>query len=152
MKKLIVIGAAVLLLGGGGAGAFMFVGGGAEAGPEVVAEAEAAPAKPAEPIYVRMDGLTAPIMNGTHIRHYIFLNVTLEMADEAASESAIVLKPRLTDAFLREFYSKSIGHPDGGGTIDFDAVKKRLLRQARAVLGDGKVVDVLVTRAMRGAG
>ena len=148
MKKIVIIGAAVLLLGGGGAGAFMMMGGDDKAAHGKAEVAEVAVSK--DPIYLRVDGLTAPIMKGSHVRHYIFLNVSVEMKDDSARSDASPLKPRLHDAFLREFYSKTIAR--GDGTIDFANVSKRLTRQARKVLGEDKVIDVLVTRAMRGAG
>lgn len=149
MKKIVIFGALGLLLLGGGGGAFMMMSGGEEKPAET---AEAEPAPPSEPIYLRVEGLTAPIMRTNRIRHYIFLNVTMEMSSNDARDEAMKLKPRLTDAFLREFYSRSVTEKDGSGRIDFPSVKKRLVKQANEVLGDGAVLDVLVTRAMRGAG
>jgi len=148
MKKIVIIGAAVLLLGGGGAGAFMMMGGDDEAAHGEIAMPEIVMSK--DPVYLRLDGLTAPIMKGTHVRHYIFLNISIEMVDDGARDDASPLKPRLHDAFLREFYSKTIAR--GDGTIDFANVSKRLTKQARKVLGEDQVVTVLITRAMRGAG
>lgn len=148
MKKIIIIGAAVLLLGGGGAGAFMMMGGEDKTADKKAEMPEIVMSK--EPVYLRLDGLTAPIMKGTHVRHYIFLNVSIEMKDDGARSDASPLKPRLHDAFLREFYSKTIA--SGDGTIDFANVSKRLTKQAKKVLGEDQVVGVLITRAMRGAG
>ncbi len=148
MKKLIIIGGAVLLLGGGGAGAFMMLGGEKDPAQAEVAMPEIEIS--ADPVYLRLDGLTAPIMKGSHVRHYIFLNISIEMVDDSARADASPLKPRLHDAFLREFYSKSIAK--GDGTIDFTNVSKRLAKQAKKVLGEDQVLDVLITRAMRGAG
>ncbi len=148
MKKIIIIGAAVLLLGGGGAGAFMMMGGEDKTANKKAEMPEIVMSK--EPVYLRLDGLTAPIMKGTHVRHYIFLNVSIEMKDDGARSDASPLKPRLHDAFLREFYSKTIA--SGDGTIDFANVSKRLTKQAKKVLGEDQVVGVLITRAMRGAG
>lgn len=150
MKKMVIFGAlGVLLLGGGGAGAFMMLSGGKTA--EKVEE-QAVAETPSEPIYLRMEGLTAPIIRGNRIRHYIFLNVTLQMKDSSARDDAMMLRPRLHDAFLREFYSKSVTSKDGRGTIDFESIKRRLETQARKVLGKEQVLEVLVTRAVRGAG
>lgn len=148
MKKIVLIGAAVLLLGGGGAGAFMMMGGEDKAAHGETAMPEIVMSK--DPVYLRLDGLTAPIMKGSHVRHYIFLNISIEMVDDSARDDASPLKPRLHDAFLREFYSKTIAR--GDGTIDFAKVSKRLTKQARKVLGEDQVVTVLITRAMRGAG
>ncbi|WP_416899781.1 MAG: flagellar basal body-associated FliL family protein [Minwuia sp.] len=151
MKKMIVFGAlGLLLLGGGGAAAFMMMGG-SDAKPPT-AEEIAAAAAAREPVYLRMEGLTAPIIRTNRIRHYIFLNVTLEMADTSARDEAMKIRPRLHDAFLREFYSKSITDKDGRGTIDFESIKRRLAKQADKVLGENQVLNVLVTRAVRGAG
>ncbi len=152
MKKMVLFGAlGALLLGGGGAGAF-FMMGGQEKTPEQIAADEAEAAANREPIYMRMEGLTAPIIRGNRIRHYVFLNVTLEMSDNSARDDAMKLRPRLHDAFLRDFYSKSVTDNRGDGTIDFNGIKKRLVKQAAKVLGEDQVLDVLVTRAVRGAG
>lgn len=150
MKKIVIFGAlGVLLLGGGGAAAFMMMGGKEDKAAEEQAEVEVVASR--EPIYLRMEGLTAPIIRANRIRHYIFLNVTLEMSDNSAREEAMALRPRLHDAFLREFYSRSVSDKDGKGTIDFAAIKKRLQKQANKVLGEDMVLNVLVTRAVRGA-
>jgi len=150
MKKIVVFGAlGVLLLGGGGAGAVMMMGGDKEAG--IAAAVEEAQTS-SEPIYMRMDGLTAPIIRGNRIRHYVFLNVTLEMIDNSAREDAMKLRPRLHDAFLRDFYARPVTSKNGDGTLDFTSMKKRLVKQATKVLGDDQVIDILVTRAVRGAG
>ncbi|WP_417517522.1 flagellar basal body-associated FliL family protein [Minwuia sp.] len=152
MKKIVVFGAlGVLLLGGGGAAAFMMMSG-SEAEEKAKAEQAALEQSASrEPIYMRMEGLTAPIIRANRIRHYIFLNVSLEMVDNSAREEAMKLRPRLHDAFLREFYSRSVTDKDGKGTIDFESIKRRLVKQAANVLGEDKVLDVLVTRAIRGA-
>lgn len=165
MKKIVLIAGVVLLLGGGGAGAFIMMGGDPPPAEDVAAEPVASGshssggshgAAPTErsgdPIYLRMDDITAPVMRGNKIRHYIFLNISLEMSSNSARDDGTVLKPRLQDAFLRELYSRPNSTGDASGTIDFEGMKKRLLKQARAVLGQDKVIDVLITRAMRGAG
>jgi len=151
MKKMVIFGAlGLLVLGGGGAGAFMMMSGGAEEAAEAQEKVEEVVSS--EPVYLRMEGLTVPIIRGNRIRHYIFLNVTLEMSGNSARDDAMALRPRLHDAFLQEFYSKSVTTKDGRGAIDFEAIKKRLHRRAAKVLGEDQVLGVLVTRATRGAG
>jgi flagellar basal body-associated protein FliL len=146
---MVIFGAlGLLLVGGGGAGAFMMLSGGepsADGEPQEIAA-------PSEPIYLRLEGLTAPVIRANRIRHYVFLNVTLEMATTAARDEAVKLKPRLHDAFLRDFYSKSVTDKDGSGRLDFEAIQRRLVKQAKGVLGDDQVLNALVTRAVRGAG
>ena len=136
MKKIVIIGAAVLLLGGGGAGAFMMMGGDDKAAKGEIAMPEIVMSK--DPVYLRLDGLTAPIMKGTHVRHYIFLNISIEMVDDGARSDASSLKPRLHDAFLREFYSKTIAR--GDGTID---CQERVFPYYTSLFADGSRRDHL---------
>lgn len=156
-KLLIIVGAVVLLAGGGGGAAFMMMGG--DPPPEEeTADAAAEEIAPKvtdlddDPIYLRMDGMTVPVLKGNRIRHYLFLNMMLEMNSEDDREKAARLKPRLHDAFLREFYSRSVIDSHVSGAIDFPKMKRRLIKQANKVLGNDGVRNILITRAMRGAG
>lgn len=156
-KLLIIVGAVVLLAGGGGGAAFMMMGG--DPPPEEeTADAAAEELAPKitdlddDPIYLRMDGMTVPVLKGNRIRHYLFLNMMLEMNSEDDREKAARLKPRLHDAFLREFYSRSVIDSHVSGAIDFPKMKRRLIKQANKVLGNDGVRNILITRAMRGAG
>jgi len=102
------------------------------------------------PIYVRMDPMTAPVYRKDRVRYYIFLTVNLLMADAEAKQNAYKLMPKLRDAFLRELHGDSILREDGPKGLDLYALKKRLMNQARKVLGKEKVSDVLITNAIRG--
>lgn len=157
-KLLIIVGAVVLLGGGGGGAAFMMMGGDPPPAEEtaeaeaVVEDAQKAADLDDDPIYLRMDGMTVPVLKGNRIRHYLFLNMMLEMNSEDDREKAARLKPRLHDAFLREFYSRSVIDSHVSGAIDFPKMKRRLIKQANKVLGNDGVRNILITRAMRGAG
>ena len=155
-KLLIIVGAVVLLAGGGGGAAFMMMGGDPPPEQETADAAEEVAPPPTDldddPIYLRMDGMTVPVLKGNRIRHYLFLNMMLEMNSEDDREKAARLKPRLHDAFLREFYSRSVIDSHVSGAIDFPKMKRRLIKQANKVLGNDGVRNILITRAMRGAG
>jgi flagellar FliL protein len=76
MTKKLIIGiiALVLLAGGGGAGYFFFLADNGDA---------AAEAEPAQiPGFVELETIATPIMQGDRIGRYIYVAVTLEVADQ----------------------------------------------------------------------
>ncbi len=102
------------------------------------------------PIYVRMDPMTAPVYRKNRVRYYVFLTINLLMSDDEAKSRAYKLMPKLRDAFLRELHGDSILREDGPKGLDLYSLKKRLMSQARKVLGAKAVSDVLITNAIRG--
>lgn len=102
------------------------------------------------PIYVRMDPVTAPVYRKNRVRYYIFLTINLLMSDAEAKAEAYKLMPKLRDAFLRELHGDSILREDGPKGLDLYGLKKRLMNQARKILGAKAVSDVLITNAIRG--
>ena len=152
MNKLVIIGAAgVLLLGGGGAGAMYAMGmlPGAEAvEAETTPEEELAEAME-DGVYVRIDNLSIPVIVGKRVRHSILLSITLQVPNSRAKTDIMAVMPRLRDALLRDLFTRPVQEDRTTGAIDLDDLKRRLLDTARTVADPDDVNDVLVLKAVR---
>lgn len=145
MKKFVVILVVLLLLAGAGGGAYwwLFMRGGEPAAEQAEPEAE--------PLYVELDPLTVPVIRGGAVAKYILLEVTLEVADPAAQELIDARMPRLKDAFLRDLHAFFAARPLDAA-LNVRTVKKRLMGVSARVLGEGRVVDVLIEGAFEKTG
>ena len=141
MGKIVVIGglAGALLLGG-----YVVLGNAEEAA------AEAPAVETSEAVYIEMQPLSAPIMRNKRVRYYIHMTVSLQVAGEDAKRKVYQHMPRLRDAFVRDLHGRSVTRGRDDQSVDFAAVKARLLAQSERVLGAGLVTDVLVTGAIGG--
>lgn len=153
--KLAVIGLlAVLLLGGGAAGAYFYFDQPAEAsvGPADEAAKAAHDAKVAEadavkaPLeYVELSPLILPVIGETGVTQTVSLVVSLEVPDAATAEEVKRLTPRLQDAYIQDMYGAlSRKNSMEKGVLQVAPLKARLNRVTTKVLGEGKVNDVLL--------
>ena len=155
--KMVVIGLlAIVLLGGGAAGAYFYLvkpaqaSGGpvdeaAKAAHEAkLAEAEAEAAKSAL-AYVALDPLILPIIGETGVTQNVSLVIQLEVPDAATAEQVKRLTPRLQDAFIQDMYGAlSRKNSMEQGVLQVAPLKARLNRVSTKILGEGKVNDVLL--------
>lgn len=154
--KLAIIGiVAVLLLGGGAAGAYFYFGKPAEAsaGPvdeaaKAAHEAKEAEAKEAAAVqreYVQLNAMIFPVIGDHGVTQTVSLVVSLEVPDAATAEEVKRLSPRLTDAFIQDMYG-ALNRKDSmeKGVLRVAPLKARLNRVTTNVLGEGKVNDVLL--------
>jgi len=96
--------------------------------------------------YVQLDPINLPIITNRGLTQQVSLIVSLEVAHEK-KEDVSVLKPRLTDAYLRDLYGAlGAGHAlMNGNLIDVPRVKERLVTVTDKVLGpELKAHDVLL--------
>ncbi len=154
MKLMIVAVFALLILGGGGAGAYFYFG---------TQKAEAAltddahegdvkhPAKdeahdPAHLEFVELETLTLPIVDSEGVSQVVSLVIALEVTDHSNLEKIEKLSPRLNDAFLTDMYSvlNNRGAERYGGMLPVEEIKTRLVSVSDHVLGEGTVHDVLL--------
>ena len=150
--KMILFGAlGLVLLGGGGAGAWFsgLVPGFGPAAADGEADHEAAPA-PA-PSYVAMNDVVAPIVRGDRLSHYLMLALSIEVpaatGDHAPGSTEAAVKAdlvRLQAAFVRDLSTTPISLDQ---EHDLRAVGPRLTAIAQAMLGADKVSAVLITAA-----
>jgi len=143
VKKLLVILAAILILAGGAVAAMKWLA----IGPFEVAEtAEPAEEKepPKESIFIDMDPLMLPVIQGDQIAGLIQIQVKLETVGQ---DNAIFLKRRLTkisDAFVKDLHGFVPRLLKKKERLDVIILKDRLKVIGDRLLGKGYINDVLV--------
>lgn len=156
MKLAVIALVAVLLLGGGAAGAYFYFDKPAEAsaGPVDEAAKAAHDAKSDEaaegavkPVtqFVQLDPMILPIIGDTGIMQNVSLVVSIEVPDEASAAEVKRLSPRLKDAFIQDMYG-ALNRKSAmqNGVIQVNTIKQRLNNVSVKVLGKDKVNDVLL--------
>jgi flagellar FliL protein len=158
MKLAVMALVAVLLLGGGAAGAYFYFDKPAEAAGGPVDEAKKAEhdakvAKAKEeggkgaPVaqFVKLDVLILPIIDETGVTQTITMAVSLEVPDEMTAKEVEHLSPRLKDAFIQDMYGTlSRKNAMKQGVLQVNMIKERLNKVSTKVLGQDKVKDVLL--------
>lgn len=116
-KLFVVIGAALFLLGGAGAGAWYFMG--HQAGPQ---EAEAKP--PQAPVFVRIDAFTVNLLPADEER-YLQIEIVLRVADDEQAEIFKLHMPEVRNRLLLLLSSKQASElvsPEGKDKLMNDIV------------------------------
>jgi flagellar basal body-associated protein FliL len=109
------------------------------------AEQAAVPESPVEqPRFIDMDPLVIPIFAEDRVVAAIQIQLKLETTGAANESHLNRIKPRLSDAFLRELYSFIPRLVQKGGQLDVLAIKRRLQMIADNVAGPGRINSVLV--------
>ena len=140
---------ALLLLAGGGAGAYFYFGKSeavASVGETPVAEVEESEdGKPPEITYVELAPIILPIIDRNGISQTISMVVSVQVANEAKAEEVRNKMPRLADAYLSDMYGtlSKTGSMEGG-VIKVSMLKERLSGITHKVLGEGVAEDVLL--------
>lgn len=152
MRILILLTAALLLLGGGfAAGWYVFVelgygarpAGEGEGGGDPPAEPKRDPTAPA--LFVNIGPLTIPVLGRDRIDQFVTVMVALEVDSAAKAESLRAIAPRLTDAYLTSLYGDIAGGSlFRNGLLDLAGAKTRLMASTQNILGNGTVDDVLI--------
>jgi flagellar basal body-associated protein FliL len=146
-KKILILGTVGLaLLGGGGGAYYMF---GLKKEPEQKVEPVVVKAPP---IFVQLEQMSVPILQGERVNAYYFVAVSLQVADEGKRTTVNERMPLIKDAFLRDVYTHSAMRSDAPDSLDFDALKQRFMNLSQQILGPGVVEDVLITRAIKAVG
>lgn len=156
MKLAVIALVAVLVLGGGAAGAYFYMNKPAEAAPgpmdeakKAEHEAKAEKAKEGEEAakaqFVNMDVLILPVIDETGVTQTITMSISLEVPDEATAKEVEHLSPRLKDAFIQDMYGTlSRKNAMKEGVLQVGMIKERLNKVSAKVLGEEKVKDVLL--------
>jgi len=143
VKKLFIALAAVLILAGGAVAAMKWL----QVGPFAVAEGttkEKPPEPVKESIFVDLDPLTLPLIQGDQIAGTIQIQVKLETI---GTDNAIYLKRRLTkikDAFVRDLHGFLPRMLKKEERINVVILKDRLKVIGQRLLGPGYIEDVLI--------
>lgn len=140
---------ALLLLGGGGTGAYFYFKHPAEAATDAtgkVKEAEKKDEKEKTPSsFVQLDPLILPIIGKDGLTQTVSMVIVIETPTDETKKEVAYMAPRLKDAFIQDMYgalTKDTIMKDG--VIQVGALKTRLHTIGVKVLGDEMVKDVLL--------
>jgi flagellar FliL protein len=132
-KMMIIIGAAVVVLGGAGYGAKMYFGHGAK-------KAEQAEVKPAS--FVDLPEVLVNLSNaGSDRTQYLKVKVTLEVPDKEMVPHIQPLMPRVMDAF--QTYLRELRPTDLDGSAGLYRLKEELTRRVNVAVAPNKITAVL---------
>jgi flagellar FliL protein len=132
-KMMIIIGAAVLVIGGGGYGAKLYFGHGEK-------KAEHAEVKPAT--FVDLPEVLVNLSNpGNDRTQYLKVKVTLEVPDKEMVPHIQPLMPRVMDAF--QTYLRELRPTDLDGSAGLYRLKEELTRRVNVAVAPNKITAVL---------
>jgi flagellar protein FliL len=133
--KLIVIAAAgLVVLGGGGTGAYLFFGGHKDA------KAGAAPVKAAT--FFDVPEVLVNLSNpGNDRTQYLKVKIVLELPDPALTPQVQTAMPRVMDAF--QTYLRELRPTDLDGSAGLYRLKEELTRRVNAALSPSRINAVL---------
>ncbi|MEY4964550.1 MAG: hypothetical protein RL274_133 [Pseudomonadota bacterium] len=143
-KKMLMFGvpALLVLLGGGGAGAYLFMSSGHE-GAEAE-HAEEVPLTPPKVAFSDMQDILVNIQSSDGTPAYLKLGVSLELEDEEHKAALEPLMPRITDQF--QAYLRELRLDDLKGSAGVLRLKEELLRRVNVAAAPYKVRDVLLKK------
>lgn len=155
MRKIIVILMVLLILGGGGAGVYFYFFQPAEASAGAAAEeANKEHEKQAKggghgeapaAMFVELDPLILPVMDGNGPSQVVSIVVALEVADEETAKTVEAMSPKLKDAYIQDMYGMMNQYAAlKGGVVQVGMIKKRLNEITTHVMGENVVQDVLL--------
>lgn len=143
-KLIIIIAAVVFLLIAGGAGGYLYLAHPKE--PEKEAQTEDTIPVEAAPILVKIENIVAPLTRNGDVVSYVYLDVNLQVADEALVQEIKDHMPRLRSVIAKDLYDRSITDPKDPTRADVSGIQARLLADAQQVFGADSVSRVYVIK------
>src|SRR5262245_33471701 len=135
-KIMIIGGAALLLLVGGGVGAYLFLFSGKKAEPKP----ETVVAKPV--VFVDLPEVVVNLSNpGSDRTQYLKVKIVLELAEQKMIEQIQPIMPRVMDAF--QTYLRELRPSDLDGSAGLYRLKEELTRRVNASITPAQVNAVL---------
>ena len=150
MKKVLLGLLALGLIGGGGAGVYVYFMKPAEAavtedGQHKKAKKEKSHKNNEHFEFVELDPLVLPIIDEDGVNQVVSMVIAIEVADANSATTVKNLSPRLKDAFIQDMYGVLNKHAAlKGGVIQVNMIKSRLNKISHKVLGEDVVQDVLL--------
>lgn len=148
MRMLFIIIGALIVLGGGAAGAYFYFMNPAEASKSENLDEHAGDHKKeyaAHFEFVELDPLILPIVDISGVSQTVSLVVVLEVPDAAAKNRVLAIEPRLKDAYIQDMYGVLNKHAAlKGGVLQVDMLKSRLNKISAQMVGDDQINDVLL--------
>ncbi len=138
-----VIIAALLILAGGAVAAMKWL----EVGPfasEMSAEVEHVEAPPEDAIYINMEPLVIPVIQGSQAVATIQIQIKLQAAGKEKAFEIKRLMPKISDLFIRDLYAFIPRLLKDKERIDVAILKARLMLMTERKLGKGLLQDILI--------
>ena len=139
------------MLGGAGAGAYLYFMQPAEASAPEGEEHEVSKKEDekedayAHFEYVELDPLILPIVDNSGVSQVVSMVVALEVEGTAEADKITSMSPKLKDAYIQEMYGMLNKHAAlKGGVIQVGYIKKRLYEISQDVAPGGEIKDVLL--------
>lgn len=134
LKKIIIAGVGVVVLGGGGFGAYQFMG-------EKHETHEAAPVAKPTVFFDLPEVLVNLSNNGSDRIQYLKVKVVLELPDQLLVQQITPIMPRVLDTF--QTYLRELRPSDLDGSSGLYRLKEELTRRVNAAIAPNKVSAVL---------
>ncbi len=100
---------------------------------------------PPEPI-IKMLPFAAPIVENGRLVNYVFLNLSLKMAEGVPVTVMEGQEPILRDAIVRAAHRTPFNKADSYNAVDEPRLKAVVLREAAVLIGKGKIASVEITK------
>jgi flagellar FliL protein len=134
LKVMIIAAAGLLVVGGGGAGAYLYFGHSGHEKPAPVA------AKPA--IFVDLPDVLVNLSNSASDRtQYLKVKIVLELPDPEVVTQIQPLMPRVMDAF--QTYLRELRPTDLDGSAGLYRLREELTRRVNAAVAPNRITAVL---------
>ena len=134
LKLMIIAAAGIVVLGGGGVGAYLYFGG---AGHDKPAQTAVKPA-----IFVDLPDVLVNLANtGTDSTQYLKVKIVLELPDPTLVAQIQPLMPRVMDAF--QTYLRELRPTDLDGSAGLYRLKEELTRRVNAAVAPNRITAVL---------
>jgi flagellar FliL protein len=134
MKVMIIAAAGLLVIGGGGVAAYIFLGG---SGHDKAAKTEAKPS-----IFVDMPDVLVNLANsGSDRTQYLKVKIVLELPSANEVQQIQPLMPRVLDAF--QTYLRELRATDLDGSAGLYRLKEELTRRVNAAVAPNRITAVL---------
>ena len=104
------------------------------------------------PFYLEMKPLSVPIRRKSGaIKYYMFIAMSMEFDEKDKKDYSRRMLPRIRDAFIQDLSGRSVLHKDKKMGVDFELVKRRLVKQAEKVLGKNAPNGMHVVKVFKGS-
>jgi len=104
------------------------------------------------PFYLEMKPLSVPIRRKSGaIKYYMFIAMSMEFDEKDKKDYSRRMLPRIRDAFIQDLSGRSVLHKDKKRGVDFELVKRRLVKQAEKVLGKNAPNGMHVVKVFKGS-
>lgn len=145
MKKIIIAVIGLLVLGGGGFGAYMFLNKPAEKVEVAEVEVEEEVHKKSSKVYVELEPIFVPVINHRGVSRMVSMVVALEVKNANEASRARSLSPKLKSYILKDMYGVFDHEAKSGNVhIKTSLLKKRLMKVSSRILGPENVLGVKI--------